>query len=57
MYESLFGKVLKLHDDVEVYPGHDYGITPSSTIGEQRKTNYTLQPRSLQDFLDFMSQP
>ena len=57
MYESLFGKLLKLDDDVEVYPGHDYGITPSSTIGEQRKTNYTLQPRSLQDFLDFMSQP
>jgi hydroxyacylglutathione hydrolase len=57
MYESLFGKLLKLDDDVVVYPGHDYGITPSSTIGEQRKTNYTLQPRSLQDFLDFMSQP
>jgi hydroxyacylglutathione hydrolase len=57
MYESLFGKLLKLGDDVEVYPGHDYGITPSSTIGEQRKTNYTLQPRRLSDFLDFMSQP
>ena len=57
MYESLFGKLLKLGDDVEVYPGHDYGNKPSSTIGEQRKTNYTLQPRSLQDFLDFMSQP
>ena len=38
MYESLFGKLLKLDDDVEVYPGHDYGIKPSSTIGEQRKT-------------------
>jgi hydroxyacylglutathione hydrolase len=57
MYVSLFGKLLKLDDDVEVYPGHDYGSKPSSTIGEQRKTNYTLQPRSLPDFLDFMSQP
>jgi hydroxyacylglutathione hydrolase len=57
MYESLFGKLLKLADDVEVYPGHDYGNKPFSTIGEQRKTNYTLQPRSLPDFLDFMSQP
>jgi hydroxyacylglutathione hydrolase len=57
MYESLFGKLLKLGDDVEVYPGHDYGIKPSSTIGEQRKNNYTLKPRSLQEFLDFMSQP
>jgi glyoxylase-like metal-dependent hydrolase (beta-lactamase superfamily II) len=57
MYESLLGKLLKLGDDVEVYPGHDYGIKPSSTIGEQRKNNYTLKPRSLQEFLDFMSQP
>ncbi|MGE5574509.1 MAG: MBL fold metallo-hydrolase [Ignavibacteria bacterium] len=57
MYESLFGKLLKLNDDIEVYPGHDYGVKPSSTIGEQRRTNYTLQPRTVQEFLDFMSQP
>ena len=57
MYESLFGKILKLDNDVAVFPGHDYGVMPSSTIGEQRKTNYTLKPRSLPEFLDFMSQP
>ena len=37
MYDSLFGKLMKLDDTVEVYPGHDYGSTPSSTIGEERK--------------------
>jgi len=57
MYESLFNKLLKLNDSVEVYPGHDYGNKPSSTIGEERRSNYTLQPRSLQDFIEFMSQP
>jgi hydroxyacylglutathione hydrolase len=57
MYESLFTKLSKLNDQVEVYPGHDYGIKPSSTIGEEKKTNYTLQPRSLKDFIEFMSQP
>lgn len=57
MYESLFGKLLKLNDNVEVYPGHDYGLTPSSTIGEEKKSNYTLKPRSLKEFLEFMSQP
>ena len=57
MYESLFSKLLKLNDNVEVYPGHDYGIKPSSTIGEEKKSNYTLQPRSLKDFLEFVSQP
>ena len=57
MYESLFSKLLKLNDTVEVYPGHDYGLKPSSTIGEEKKSNYTLQPRSLKDFIEFMSQP
>jgi glyoxylase-like metal-dependent hydrolase (beta-lactamase superfamily II) len=57
MYESLFNKLLKLGDSVEVYPGHDYGRKPSSTIGEERLSNYTLQPRSLKDFIEFMSQP
>ncbi len=57
MYESLFGKLTKLDDDVEVYPGHDYGVKSSSTIGEEKKSNYTLQPRSLTDFVEFMNQP
>ncbi len=57
MYDSLFNKLSKLDDNIEIYPGHDYGITPSSTIGEEKKTNYTLQQRSVEDFIDFMSQP
>ena len=57
MYDSLFGKLLKLDDDVEVYPGHDYGLKPSSTIGEEKKSNYTLQSRSLEDFIAFMREP
>ena len=57
MYDSLFNKLLKLSDAVEVYPGHDYGLKPSSVIGEEKKSNYTLQPRSLEDFIEFMRQP
>jgi hydroxyacylglutathione hydrolase len=57
MYDSLFRKILKLNDDVEVYPGHDYGSKPSSTIGEERRSNYTLEPRSLAEFIEFMNQP
>lgn len=57
MYDSLFHKLLKLNDDVEVYPGHDYGSKPSSTIGKERRSNYTLEPRSLADFIEFMNQP
>jgi hydroxyacylglutathione hydrolase len=57
MYNSLFNKLLKLSDDVEVYPGHDYGAKPSSTISEEKRSNYTLQPRSLAEFIEFMKQP
>jgi len=57
LYESLFNKLLSLEDSVEVYPGHDYGSRPSSTIGYERKSNYVLQPRSLKDFIMFMGQP
>jgi hydroxyacylglutathione hydrolase len=56
MYESL-NRLQKLNDNIEVYPGHDYGLKPSSTIGEEKKSNYTLQPRSLKEFIEFMSQP
>jgi len=56
MYESL-NTLTKLNDSVEVYPGHDYGLKPSSTIGEEKKSNYTLQQRSLKEFIEFMSQP
>jgi glyoxylase-like metal-dependent hydrolase (beta-lactamase superfamily II) len=57
MYNSLFHKLLTLDDYVEVYPGHDYGPNPSSTIGEERRSNYTLEPRTLSEFIEFMKQP
>ena len=55
MYNSLFQKVAKLEDSLIIYPGHDYGPRPTSTIGQEKKTNYVLQPRSLQEFLGFMA--
>jgi glyoxylase-like metal-dependent hydrolase (beta-lactamase superfamily II) len=57
MHESLFNKLLKLNGEVEVYPGHDYGQTPSSTIASEKRSNYTLKPRSVEEFMEFMSQP
>lgn len=57
LYNSLFGKLMKLDDDVEVYPGHDYGPDPRSTIGRERKTNYVLEKRTLKEFVEFMRHP
>jgi glyoxylase-like metal-dependent hydrolase (beta-lactamase superfamily II) len=44
MYESLFQKVAKLDPELEVDPGHDYGASPTSTIGRELKENPYLQP-------------
>ncbi len=57
MYHSLFDKILTLDDSIEVYPGHNYGNKPSSTIGHERKTNYTLEKCTLTEFIEFMSEP
>ena len=57
MYSSLLQKIAKLDDNLEVYPGHDYGPFPNSTIAKEKQTNYTLQNRTLQQFIQFMQQP
>ena len=49
-YDSLFNKLMKLDDAIEVYPGHDYGIAPTSTIGHERQTNPFLLRKDLKDF-------
>jgi hydroxyacylglutathione hydrolase len=40
-----------LPDDVTVWPGHDYGARPSSTIGLERATNPFLRCPDLAGFL------
>ena len=63
MYDSLHGKLLELPDQVEVYPAHGAGSMcgrnmskeTSSTIGEQRKFNYALQPMSKEEFVTMMT--
>lgn len=56
MYDSLLGRVVKLDDGLVVLPGHDYGVTPTSTIGREKKENYTLQPRTREQFLKFLKE-
>ena len=55
MYDSLFGKIANLDDSMTVYPGHNYGPTQTSTIGQEKQTNYVLKARSKGDFLRFMA--
>ncbi len=50
MFESLHNKLKALPDNVEVYPGHDYGDRPSSTIAREKKTNPTMSCKTFEEF-------
>jgi len=54
LYHSLFDIIYKLDDTLMLYPGHNYGISPNSTLGKEKKTNFVLQPRTEEEFLNFM---
>ena len=44
-YDSLHEKLLTLPDDTRIFPGHDYGTAPQSTIAHERETNpFLTQP-------------
>ena len=59
LYDSLHDKLLKLPDEVLVYPAHGAGslcgrnmrAERSSTIGTERLTNYALQIASREEFI------
>ena len=63
LYDSLHSKLLKLPDSSLVYPAHGAGSLCGkalsketvSTIGEQRKTNYALQPLSKEAFIELVT--
>jgi glyoxylase-like metal-dependent hydrolase (beta-lactamase superfamily II) len=57
MHKTLTQTLRALPDALVVCPGHDYGKTPLSTLGEEKRTNHTLRPRSLEEFLAFMGEP
>jgi len=40
----------QLEDDVIILPGHDYGPTPTSTIGRERAENPAMTARTFEEF-------
>lgn len=63
LYDSLHEKILPLPDDTEVYPAHGAGSLCGkslsketwSTLGQQRKFNYALQPMSKEEFVKIVA--
>ncbi len=59
LYESLHNKIIPLNDDIIVYPAHGAGSAcgknmskeTTDTLGNQKRTNYALQPMSKEEFV------
>ena len=49
-HHNLHHTLMAQADHLEVYPGHDYGAKPYSTIKEQRETNPYLLQETFEDF-------
>jgi glyoxylase-like metal-dependent hydrolase (beta-lactamase superfamily II) len=54
MYRTLTQRLAALPDDTVLYPGHNYGKTPTATMGEQRKSNYALKVPDMASWLRLM---
>jgi|SRR3989338_13977 len=50
LFESL-QKLKKLDDNIKIYPGHDYGETKFSTIGNEKKTNPYFMCKTKVEFM------
>ncbi len=57
LYDSFTQKILKLDDSIKIYPGHDYGSRLSSSLRYEKRHNYSLQPRSKEEFVRMMTAP
>jgi hydroxyacylglutathione hydrolase len=64
LHDSLNDKLMRLPDATRVFPGHGAGSACgknlstdlSSTIGDQRASNYALQPMSRADFVNVVTE-
>ncbi len=54
LYRSLFEIISNLDDNLVLYPGHNYGPTPTSTLGKEKATNFVMQKRTEQEFIAIM---
>ena len=54
LYHSLFDVLYSLDDELIMYPGHNYGNSDVSTIGQEKITNMIMQKRTEQQFIEMM---
>jgi len=55
MYRTLTQRLAKLPDSAVLYPGHDYGTTPTSTLAGERARNPYLRIPTLEEWRRIMA--
>lgn len=56
LYDSVYNKILTMAENTRIYPGHDYGETPTITLNENIKISPLLQAKSFKDFQQKMDE-
>jgi glyoxylase-like metal-dependent hydrolase (beta-lactamase superfamily II) len=56
LYDSVYNKLLTLPGNTRIYPGHDYGESPTITLTENIKISPLLQAKNLKDFKQKMDE-
>jgi rhodanese-related sulfurtransferase len=54
LYDSLFGRVLRLDPALNVFPAHEYKDRPHTTLAQELATNPRLQKRGRSEFVEMM---
>jgi glyoxylase-like metal-dependent hydrolase (beta-lactamase superfamily II)/rhodanese-related sulfurtransferase len=54
LYDSLFGRLLRLDPNTQVHPAHEYKGRAGTTIGEEIASNPRLQKTARADFVQMM---
>jgi hydroxyacylglutathione hydrolase len=55
MYYSIYNKLINLDENLIVYPGHHYGSTKTSTLRDEKKSNFVFKFHSREEFLRHMN--
>jgi glyoxylase-like metal-dependent hydrolase (beta-lactamase superfamily II) len=51
LYESITQTLARVPDDAILFPGHQYSVASSATMGETRKLNFVFRPRNAEQWM------
>lgn len=55
MYDSIYNKLINMDGNLEIFPGHHYGSSRTSTIQKERESNFVFKFKNKDEFVTFMT--